>query len=304
MRYAQAYGAEGLPIFPIDPVDGKPRVKWGTRASYDLATAQFWVAKWPNSVWGIAVPARYVVVDVDIKNGHRGFDDFERLWGCHPDDLETAQATTPSGGRHVWFDTDGYRHFRNTIGEIADGLDTKTFRLPRDDDPTDEGGHGMVVAPPAPGRRWLNNYRPLPAPDWFKALFKPQHYAPAGEPAPAVGEHTLDGLAIIASLAFRIANAPVGWRDKYRTKYAFVAGQYVGGGELNKEAAWDAILEAARNAIEGTGSEARRKEKCLRKSFEDGIKHPRSLQDDWGEPNGVPDMTFEDYAQSVERDDG
>jgi hypothetical protein len=66
LHYAQRYGEEGLPIFPIDIETGKPRIKWGTQASCGLATAQFWLQRWPNSVWGIAVPARYIVVDIDI----------------------------------------------------------------------------------------------------------------------------------------------------------------------------------------------------------------------------------------------
>jgi hypothetical protein len=303
LRLASRYSAVGLPIFPINPLTDRPRVRWGKEASCERAQIEHWVNVWPDSVWGIAVPARFIVVDIDVKHGHDGFADFERLAGCHPDALATWQATTPSGGRHVWFDTDGHRYFRNTIGEIAPGLDTKTFRLPRDDDPSDEGGHGMVKAPPAPGRRWLAGERePMKAGQWLKALFKPQHYAAPGDPAPAVGEHTLGGLAVIVSLAHHIANAPVGWRDKYRTKYAFVAGQFVGGGELNEAAAWDAILEATRSAIEGTGHEARRKEKCLRKSFDDGIKRPRSLQDDWGEANACDasaSMSVEHYARAV-----
>jgi hypothetical protein len=306
LRLASRYSAVGLPIFPIDPVTQIPRVKWGTFSTCDRAMIETWVRIWPDSIWGIAVPADLIVVDIDVKDGKRGFESFEALAGCHPDALATWQATTPSGGRHVWFDTDGHRYFRNTISEIGEGLDTRTFRLPRDNDPDDKGSKGMVKAPPASGRRWLAGERePMKAPDWLKALFKPQHYAPKGDPAPAIGEHTLDGLAIIASLAFRIANAPVGLRDKYRTKYGFTAGQYVGGGELNEAAAWDAILQAARAAPEGTGREALRKEKCLRKTFEAGIAHPRSLRDDWGEPNvdAQCDMTFEEYARSVEIDD-
>jgi hypothetical protein len=307
LRLASRYSAVGLPIFPINPVTDIPHVKWGTQATCDRAMIEAWVRIWPDSIWGIAVPADLVVVDIDVKDGKRGFDSFERLAGCHPDDLATWQATTPSGGRHVWFDTDGHRHFRNTVGELSDGLDTRTFRLPRDDDPYDKGSKGMVKAPPAPGRRWLKGERePMKAPNWLKALFKPQHYAPPGDPAPAAHEHTLDGLAVIASLTFRIANAPVGWRDNYRTKYAFVAGQYVGGGELNEAAAWDAILQAARDAIEGTGREALRKEKYLRKTFEAGIAHPRRVSDDWGEPNACDasrDMTFEEFAASQEIDD-
>jgi hypothetical protein len=250
------------------------------------------------------VPARYVVVDVDVKDGKRGFADFERLAGVHPDDLETSQATTPSGGRHVWFDTDGYRHFRNTVGEIAAGLDTKTFRLPRDDDPTDKGGHGMVVVPPAPGRRWLNNHRPMPAPEWLKALFVPRMSLPQA-PFATTATHTTQGLIALRSLTDKIRNAPVGGRDKARNLFAYTVGGLVGGGELEESDAWDAVLQAARDAIDGTGKEATRKEKCLRASFDKGRKAPTNcmsltigIEED---PAMRRDMAFEELEQAIER---
>ena len=78
----------------------------------------------------------------------------------------------------------------------------------------------------------------------------------------------------------------------------------VGGGELEKSGAWDAVLQAARDAIEGTGKEATRKEKCLRASFDKGREAPtncRSLalgvEED---PAMRRDMSFEELMRSVE----
>src|SRR6516225_1258278 len=92
---ASRYSAVGLPIFPIDPLTNRPRVRWGRGASCERAQIERWVNIWPDSIWGIAVPPRLIVVDIDVKNGKHGFDDFERLAGCHPDALATWQATTP-----------------------------------------------------------------------------------------------------------------------------------------------------------------------------------------------------------------
>jgi hypothetical protein len=91
-----------LPIFPINAVTGVPRIRWGQGASKDINAARWWIYRWPNSFWGIAVPPNLIVVDIDVKDGKRGFASFKHLSGCHPDDLKTWQASTPSGGRHMW----------------------------------------------------------------------------------------------------------------------------------------------------------------------------------------------------------
>jgi hypothetical protein len=218
------------------------------------------------------------VVDIDVKDRKRGFASFKHLSGCHPDDLKTWQASTPSGGRHVWFDTDKHPHFRNSVGEIAPGLDTRTCVL----NPDESKSPGMVVAPPAPGRRWLGPPSiPMPAPQWLKDQFVARIYAP---PAPSMvaHAHTPEGLLALLNLCERIRTAPVSWRDKSRTKYAFVAGQLVGGGELEETSAWVAVLQAARAQLKRTAKEAnesRRKEKYLEGTFRLGITRPRRCSD-------------------------
>jgi hypothetical protein len=304
LRLASRYSAVGLPIFPINPLTDRPRVKWGREASCERAQIEYWVSIWPDSLWGIAVPPRFIVVDIDVKHGHDGFADFERLAGCHPDALATWQATTPSGGRHVWFDTDGHRFFRNTVGEIAPGLDTKTFRLPRDEDPSDEGGHGMVKAPPGPGRRWIAGERePMKAGQWLRALFVPRMTAPHA-PAGTTATHTIQGLIALTSLTDKIRNAPVGERDKTRNKFAYTIGGLVGGGELEESDAWDAVLQAARDAIDGLGQEARRKEKYLRAAFDKGCQAPTNCHSLIFGPEENPamrrDMSLEEFERAFE----
>jgi hypothetical protein len=235
LAMALRYAPHKLPVFPIRASDGRILTWWGTRSSYDEATIRYWVKLYaPDLMWGIAVPPSKIVVDLDVKNGHNGFASFERLAGCHPDTHDTWQATTPSGGRHIWFDTDGHSYFRNTESEIADGIDTKTFRLPRPGDPTDKGGAGMVVVPPAAGRRWLKDGRSgrlMRAPQWLKARFAPRMAMPSAARA-TTDAHTVLGRQALNHLCDKIRNAPVGKRDKARNNGAYTVGGLVGGGEL------------------------------------------------------------------------
>jgi hypothetical protein len=161
----------------------------------------------------------------------------------------------------------------------------------------------MVVAPPAPGRRWLNEHRPMPAPDWLKVLFVPRMTMPYAERATAA-RSSVEGLIALASLTDRIRNAPVGERDNARNKLAYTVGGLVGGGELEESEAWNAVLQAARDAIDGMGQEACRKEKYLRKSFDKGRDAPTNCRSLIFGPEESPDMrrdmAFEEFAQSIE----
>jgi hypothetical protein len=279
------YAARKLDVFPINPANDVPYISWGKYASHNEHDIKRWVAQhFPDLLWGIALPPNLAVVDIDVKNRHDGFAAFERLMGCHPDALDTWQSSTPSGGRHVWFDTDGHKHFRNTESQLGDGLDTRAYRHPREGDPNDPGGKGMVKVPPFPGRRWLiegRSGRLLAAPQQLKDYFKPRTFRPPGDARPAVAEHSLGGLALLAQFTYKIANAEVGKRDKTRTRYAFMAGQLVGGGELNEAMAWQSVLAAAQAAIDGTGPEATRKEKYLENTFLLGKRYPWVLG--WGD---------------------
>jgi hypothetical protein len=67
---------------------------------------------------------------------------------------ETLTAATPGGGRHYYF--------QHVVGgrsrKLADGI-VEWF-----------GSGKLVVAPPAPGRRWLNRAEIAQAPAWLKAM--------------------------------------------------------------------------------------------------------------------------------------
>jgi hypothetical protein len=88
---------------------------------------------------GLTLPGGVLVVDGDVAKGKRGRADFIRLFGCAPGKMETAVATTASGGWHVYF------HFAPSLPlvqtTITSSLDIRI------------GGLGYVIAPSLPRQR-------------------------------------------------------------------------------------------------------------------------------------------------------
>jgi hypothetical protein len=113
--WARRYCAAGLGLRLFPVIDKMPLIKWGRLATADPATFGEWLKIWPECGIAIALPRNVVVVDLDCKDKLDGFKQYCRLSGTDPDDVMTAQSTTPSGGRYLWFDADGHV-FTNRTG--------------------------------------------------------------------------------------------------------------------------------------------------------------------------------------------
>ena len=99
----RAYAHDGFRMFPCR-ADKKPLVPhWRDYATCDDAIIELWLRRWPYADWAWAVAATVVVVDIDVKGGKNGYRDFERLEGHDPRTVETAAATTPSGGMMLFY---------------------------------------------------------------------------------------------------------------------------------------------------------------------------------------------------------
>jgi hypothetical protein len=72
-------------------------------ATTDAAVITETWTKYEGADIGLALLRGVLVVDVDVAKGKRGRNDFVRLFGCAPEEMETAVATTPGGGWHVYF---------------------------------------------------------------------------------------------------------------------------------------------------------------------------------------------------------
>lgn len=124
-----------LPTFNKAPPRGFARGVWG--ATTDPATIIRWFERvYPGAEIGIACGPP-VVVDIDTP--------MPELLALQS---TTLSATTPRGSVHLYFEGEGIRNQVFDWGEIR------------------SRGY-LVIAPPAHGRRWLNNLPLAPLPEWL-----------------------------------------------------------------------------------------------------------------------------------------
>ena len=146
--WALAYAASGMSIFPCN-AQKRPLTEHGLKdATTDEAQIRSWWARYPHGDIGWAVPAEIVVVDLDVGVGADGLKDFFECIGVNPDDVQTPQASTPRGGRHLVFDANR-RAYKNGVKLNGAAIDLRTIG-------------GYIVLPCANnGRAWT---KPLATP--------------------------------------------------------------------------------------------------------------------------------------------
>jgi hypothetical protein len=81
-------------------------------ATTDAEIIHNWWTRFPFADVAWTVTEDVVVVDLDEKNGNHGLRDFAELADMSADDVETPQASSPTGGRHLYYLTQG-RQYRN-----------------------------------------------------------------------------------------------------------------------------------------------------------------------------------------------
>lgn len=174
-EHAEKYIAQGMPVFPCCwPVNGAcgcgrkhegrdvgkvPLVEHGLKDATQTVTGvkDYWT-RWPNASIGLAIPAGYFVLDVDIDK--QGYESLEKLQNRYDALTETWLVITGSCGQHYWYKTP--KQVRNTTR--LDGLDGLDVR----------GEGGYVIAPPSlhrSGHRYAVSYiwdgPIMPAPLWL-----------------------------------------------------------------------------------------------------------------------------------------
>lgn len=117
---ANLYAAQGWQVLAIRP-NGKRPVASGWQSA-PLAQVFADIAATPNANIGIAVPAGFMVLDVDIKTG--GPATLQKLEAQHGKLPDTLTANTPTGGRHMWFKLPAGVTVGNRVA-IAPGLDVR-----------------------------------------------------------------------------------------------------------------------------------------------------------------------------------
>jgi len=173
--------------------------RWG--ATTDPDTIRDYWSRWPEALLGIATgpDSGFFVIDADTPEGHDK-DGVSALRGWieeHGPLPHTIEATTPSGGWHVYFRWPDDLQIHNSASMLAPGIDVR-------------GEGGMVLAPltikPGTGNpyRWQNPpgfFDVADAPEWLldkiRAAQAPKLYERA---MPRLDAPTPAGLAEVAEL--------------------------------------------------------------------------------------------------------
>jgi putative DNA primase/helicase len=202
-------------------------------ATTDEATIHGWWSQWPAANIAIATGAvsGLVVLDIDVDKG--GLDSvhaWERKFGALP---ETLTSQTGSGGQHHLFQYPGFP-VKNRV-RIAPGIDVR-------------GDNGYVVAPPSNhisggSYSWATQGTITVAPDWLLNLFAAER-----ESDQAIASNWKNwkySQAALRDECEQVRQSEPGTRNDTLNRAAFNIGQLVAGGELDGEAARDALMDAA-----------------------------------------------------------
>lgn len=266
---AVALADRGWHVFPLTPGSKKPaRGSSGQdAATCDVERVLEWWTETPDANIGVHCrPSGLYVIDLDRHDpAADGVESWRRLASEHGH-RPTAMVRTAGGGFHMYYRAPAGVELRNTAGKLAPGIDTR--------------GNGYVVAPPSVVER--RQYVPveprLPVaelPPWIVAALEP----PAPRPAPTLPPPaSTDPDAVVRrvhDLASQIATAPEGQGNHTAAQCAYMAGQYVGAGQIGADAAlsileggfhsWTFKRPGDRQTMAGT----------IRRQIEAGMNAPR-----------------------------
>ena len=235
LAWALAYAEAGWCIFPCR-ADKTPLTPKGFKdAVADLPTIKAWWAKWPHAEIGWAIPEGLLAVDLDEKHGFHGTRDFAQLTGVEADDYPAPSTVSPSGGRHLFFGTNGKTY--GNIGSLNGlGIDVRA------------ADKGYVCLPgPSNGRRWVRTFaecQPPPAPDWVPTS---KVWAATGAPGPSPFFHgeTSAAKLFLDDACADVAHAPNGRQEATLNRQCLRVGGVIAGGGLQYDVAFDALLAAA-----------------------------------------------------------
>jgi len=195
LEIALDYAQRGWRVIPIRPGEKHPPIpKWQEAATTDTETiVTWWTGPYTNHGIGIATgPASGIfVLDIDDKEGQRGYDTLADLEEQHGPLPETLTVITGSGGNHLYFAYPEHQTIRNDAGRrLGSGLDIR-------------GEGGQVVAPGSThpnGTTYefdldTEHLTPAPAPEWLLQLLQEPEPPTPPSTTPNPTQDTTDGPA-------------------------------------------------------------------------------------------------------------
>lgn len=180
---------------------------------------------------GLVVPDRWMVVDVDPRNG--GGETILALHAARHKLPITRTVMTRSGGRHYYLTLPDDRDIR---GKLGPGVDVK------------KPGRGYVLVPPTAGYMYLRGGAPAPAPEWLLEELTLKRRAVGDFSKPKFFPFMIGspyGKAALAQKLTQVRETGEGGRRATINTVAFVLGRLVAGGELDEERTLNALLDAA-----------------------------------------------------------
>lgn len=261
----------GVAVFPCDPADKKPLVKWGNASPDGFARA--WQSH-PQAMAGLDCGrVGIVVIDCDKTDALDGEANFRALCRELGVDLTNICCVrTPRGGLHFYFAQDKKRVFKNSASALAPGVDVRGiggFVIA----PGSIRGDGLRYHPITPttledfaaivGRGTLPVVPDALARQLLKAARPKHNYFPGNTLSPQAGTiipfPTRTGAATydeslaagisgpwsLGDACHEVAGAPEGMRNATLNRHAYIAGLKVGSGQLNESDAITQLMQAA-----------------------------------------------------------
>ena len=196
-------------------------------------------------------------------------------------DKVRSQASTPTGGRHLIYEAKNGAVYRNNVRLNGSAIDLRTI-----------GGY-IVLPTGNNGRAWLKPLAtPLaPAPKWV-APAPTAEARPQGAQRPFARE-TPYAHAALASACLAVEEAPDGVQETTLNKKCYSIGGLISGGELDTEAAIEALTAAA-GRMPQYAEPWRDLGAKVRRAVEEGMQRPRARADE----SAVAITDFAAYMQT------
>jgi putative DNA primase/helicase len=231
LDFALAYAAAGMAVFPVN-ANKEPLTTHGyLDATTDTGVIRGWWGRYKAADIAWALPLEIMALDLDEKHGDHGLRDFLDIEGVAADTVATPQTTSPTGGRHLIYATEG-RRYKNRVKAIpGKGIDIRC-----------RGGY-VVLPGHGNGRHWaVLTTTLLPTPNWVPVA---QEVAASTSTAqPYIGNNPLEA-AIVAWACDAIRNAPRGEQECTLNKQCYTMGGLIEGGSVAEGPAEEALIQAA-----------------------------------------------------------
>ena len=242
IEHALEHAAAGFRVFPIAPNERTPAHKgWQSEATRDPERIREWFTRNPRMNYGIYCVDGLLVLDVDVKNGKRGFETLAALEAANEALPETWQVRTPSGGAHFYFKVaQEPAWLTNSASKLGEGLDIRA------------GGKGYVIAPGSEvdGLRYevLHDAPIAPCPDWLLALLAPKpkkKNTTLPSVAPSTAKADRYASRALESAVAAVAMAAEGGRNEALNREAHGLFRLAGAGRLDPAKVEDAMRRSA-----------------------------------------------------------